>query len=170
MKPKRIEPRAYFENWAFEVREPLWPALGVTKREYVDRPRTKELRAKALAAGVPKSRILDVKATYFAFVLTPGDSFDFHAGDIFFAPNAHDAIQVMGSVGAQKIEVHFIEMRPGILRLAFHLTPSDLSRWLKSGIEPTSARIPPAKSISETLRYQISDLSDDRSPQLLLSL
>ena len=151
------DPNVYFGSWKYVVHKALWPALGVTLREYVDKEKAKALRAEAKRHGHRY-----VAPMYLAYAVSKPPVLDFHEGDIFFsARNSLLALQVVAR--RKLVEVHQIMVREeageevtGDLRLAYQLIDDEFAEWLKTGAVPAHAQIDAAKSYSEVLRFSIA--------------
>ena len=151
------DPNVYFGSWEYVIHKALWPALGVTLREYVDKVNGKVLRAEAKRHG---HRYVAPK--YLAYALSKPPILDFQEGDLFFsARNPLLALQVVAR--RKLLEVHQIVIHEGAgekvkssLRLAFQLIDDEFSEWLQTGVVPAHAQIDAAKSYSEVLRFSIA--------------
>lgn len=151
------DPNVYFSSWKYLVHKALWPALGVTLREYVDKEKAKSLRAEAKSYG---HRYVPPK--YLAYAVSKPPLLDFQEGDLFFsARNPLLALQVVAK--RKLLEVHQLtickeagdEVRNSP-RQAFQLIDDELAEWLQTGVVPTHAQIDAAKSYSEVLRFSIA--------------
>ena len=151
------DPNVYFGSWQYVVHKALWPALGVTLREYVDKVKAKILRAEANRYGHRY-----VAPMYLAYAKSKPPLLDFQEGDLFFsAQNSLLALQVVAR--RKLLEVHQIRIREetgeevkGSLRLAFQLIDDEFAEWLQTGVVPAHAQIDAAKSYSEVLRFSIA--------------
>jgi hypothetical protein len=151
----------YFANWCYEIREPLFPALGVTIRTFIDKEKSAVARDAAIRDGMPKTEATRrIKITFNAHAVSVPVNFDFHEGDIFYRRDAEaEYLQVLGLKTSEfdpLIEVH--QAGPNGSRLAFHVSPQTLADTLRTG-QPLSdsTRIHRAQSLSESLRFNISD-------------
>jgi hypothetical protein len=151
------DPNVYFGSWNYAVHKALWPALGVTLREYVDKEKAKSLRAEAKRHG---HRYVAPK--YLAYAVSKPPLLDFQEGDLFFsARNPLLALQVVAR--RKLLEVHQVTIRneageevSSSLRRAFQLIDDELAEWLQTGVVPAHAQIDAAKSYSEVLRFSIA--------------
>ena len=151
------DPNIYFGSWKYIVNRSLWPALGVSLREYVDKERAKVLRAEAKRHGHRY-----VAPTYLAYAKSEPPVFDFQEGDLFFsAQSSSTALQVVAR--RKLLEVHQVLVREGpsdevkcCSRLAYQLIDNELAEWLQTGVVPAYAQIDAAKSYSEVLRFSIA--------------
>lgn len=150
----KIDAPSHFGDWHFEVRPALWPALGVSLREYVDKEKTKI--AKAEAKKRKESDLSGISILYLSHAVAEHPVLDFHDGDVFPSKKSEGvALQVVAQ--GENIEVHQIIVRSTPRRLAYHVTDAELAVWLRTGIEPTNARIGKGQSYSEVLRYGIEE-------------
>jgi hypothetical protein len=126
------DPNIHFESWEYLVHKALWPALGVSLREYVDKEKAQVLRAEAKRHGHRY-----VAPMYLAYAVSKPPVFDFQEGDLFFsARNSFEALQVV--TRRKLLEVHKIIVREelgeevkGFLRLAYQLIDDELAEWLQ---------------------------------------
>jgi hypothetical protein len=166
-QPARIieDPVIYFIKWSFVIRKPLWPALGVSLREYVDKERSAVLRTKAKNSGFEGS-VKQFTVKYLAYAVSSPPAYDFEEGDVFYsANNKLTALQVVAR--RKLLEVHLVEVPQQVMdtqsvpyRSAYQLIDAELADWLHTGVVPIHARIDAAQSYSDILRFNIS------SPQL----
>lgn len=158
MKTHKIDPTQYFANWAYVVHQALWPALGVSLREYVDRAKTGEMRDRARAAGLPAERISALAVHYLAHAISEPPTYAFQTGDLFhLARDECHCLQVIGKTKECLLETHVTQCGAPTPRHAYHITADDFAKWLKTGIKPPHGRIHRSQSISEILRYSIED-------------
>lgn len=151
------DPNAYFGSWEYVVHKALWPALGVTLREYVDKEKARILRAEAKRLGHQY-----VAPMYLAYAISKPPLLDFQEGDIFYsARNPLLALQVV--TRRKLLEVHQItvckeagEEVKEVPRLAYQLIDDELAEWIQTGVVPVHAQIDAAKSYSEVLRFSIA--------------
>lgn len=151
------DPNVYFRSWKYVVHKALWPAFGVTLREFVDKEKARVLRAEAKRHGHRY-----VAPMYLAYAVSRPPALDFQEGDLFFsARNPLLALQVVAR--RKLLEVHQIMVREeageGVkasLRLAYQLIDDEFAEWLKTGVVPAHAQIDAAKSYSEVLRFSIA--------------
>jgi len=152
------DPNIYFGSWEYVVHKALWPALGVTLREYVDKVKAKALRAEATRHG---HRYVAPK--YLAYAISKPPVLDFQEGDLFFS--ARNPLLALQIVARRKLlEVHQIrvreeagdEVKEGSLRLAYQLIDDEFAEWLQTGVVPAHAQIDAANSYSEVLRFSIA--------------
>lgn len=150
---KISDPAKLFSTWRYIIRKELWPALGVTLREYIDREPTKRAREAAVERGLDKKTVARISITFMSYAASGPDAADFHEGDIFYPVNAEDpALQVV-RVG-HYVEVHSIgkESPP---RTPYRITPDELVAWLEFGEVPTHGRIQPIESGANVLFQSI---------------
>jgi hypothetical protein len=153
-KFQKVDAVAYFGDWEFEIRRALWPALGVSLREYIDKERTKAARDEAKQRG--ETNLTKIAHRYLAHAVSENPALDFHEGDIFPSRNSDGiSLQVIG-VG-EYVEVHQIIIQSPARRLAFHVTDTELAAWLRTGKPPLNSRISIGQSYSETLRFSIEE-------------
>lgn len=153
-KLKKIDPLAYFGDWKFEVHRALWPALGVSLREYIDKEPTKAARKAAEQRGEDNVKKIAIRVQ--AHAVSENPVLDFHEGDVFPSKKIEGVtLQVIGQ--GDRIEVHQIIVHSAPRRLAYHVTDTELAAWLRTGKEPTNARIGKGQSYSEVLRYGIEE-------------
>lgn len=149
-KFQKVDPLAYFGDWEFEVHRALWPALGVTLREYIDKESTKVAREAAKQRG--EDNVTRIAIRVLAHAVSENPVLDFHEGDVFPSKRIEGvALQVICQ--GERIEVHQIIIHSTPRRLAYHVTDTELAAWLRTGKEPTNARIGKGQSYSEVLRY-----------------
>lgn len=154
LRATKIEPTSYFSEWAYDIDRSLWPALGVTLREYVVKKKT---------ASDQDSTFLETDdvvanktpAKYLAYAVGNPPQFDFHEGDLFF-PKSSDDLVVQVVAKRKLLEVHQIPRDKNGLRIAYQLVDDELAEWLKTGDVPRYSRIDAALSFSEVLRFSIS--------------
>lgn len=153
-KFKKINPPAYFGDWEFEVHRALWPALGVSLREYIDKEPTRVAREAAKQRG--EDNVTRIAIRVLAHAVSENPVLDFHEGDVFPSKKSNGVtLQVIGQ--GDRIEVHQIIIHSTPRRLAYHVTDAELSAWLRTGKEPANARIGKGQSYSEVLRYGIEE-------------
>lgn len=145
---------AYFSEWEFEIHRALWPALGVTLREYIDKERTKAAREAAKQHG--EDNLTKIAHRYLAHAVSENPVLDFHEGDIFQSKKT-DGVSLQVIALGEYVEVHQIITHSQPRRLAYHATDTELAAWLRTGKEPSSARIGKGQSYSEVLRYSIEE-------------
>ena len=151
------DPVIYFQSWKYLVHKALWPALGVSLREYVDKEKAKVLKAEAKRLGQKY-----VAPLYLAYARTDPPVFDFQEGDLFFSSqNSSRALQVIAR--RKLLEVHqiFLHEEPkdegsSSSRLAYQLIDGEFAEWLRTGLVPAYAQIDAAKSYSDVLRFSIA--------------
>ncbi|MDP2794342.1 MAG: hypothetical protein Q8O25_09740 [Sulfurisoma sp.] len=147
-------PTQYFASWVYQVDKVLWPALGVSLREYVDKEKSAVLRKSLEARGVDSGGKRLPTAMFMAYAVGNPPVFDFHEGDIFFSKQpGHLPIQVVAK--RKFIEVHQVDNQPNGHRNAYQLIDSELAEWLRKGSVPRHARIDAAQSYSDVLRFCI---------------
>jgi hypothetical protein len=158
-----VVPEEYFANWCYEIRESLFPALGVTIRTFIDKEKSAVARDAAIRDGMPKAEATRrIRITFNAHAVSIPANFDFHEGDIFYRRDAEAESKYLQVLGVKTsefdplIEVH--QTGPNGSRLAFHVSPQALADTLRTG-QPfsDSTRIHRAQSLSESLRFSISD-------------
>ena len=160
-------PDAYFSSWGYDVHKSLWPALGVTLREYVDKEKSAALRADAKRLVGSETVKRQVTAKYLAYAVSSPPVFDFQEGDLFFsAQNKLIALQVVAR--RKLLEVHLIELTREFgdadqvpCRFAYQLIDTEFAEWLRTGVAPIHARIDAAQSYSEVLRFSITSLQSN---------
>lgn len=150
-RPTHVVPVEYFQHWRYNIHSALWPALGVTLREYIDKEKTKALRVAKKASGTPEKELLRFKIMYKAHVVSTPPAYDFHEGDIFYSSQQQTPVQVIST--RDVIEVHSIN--PEGRRSAFHVSDHELAAWLETGEPPLDKRITFTQSTSEALRFFI---------------
>jgi hypothetical protein len=136
------DPNVYFGSWEYVVHKALWPALGVTLREYVDK-----VKAKALRAETKRHGHRYVAPKYLAYALSKPPVLDFQEGDIFFS--ARNPLLALQIVARRKLlEVHQIVIHEDAgqevkssFRLAFQLIDDEVAEWLQTGVVPAHAQI-----------------------------
>lgn len=148
MSSDKIDPHTYFSGWHFDIRPELWPALGVTRRAFVDKAKTKVLREAARKAGHEDPSRL--KITYFAYAVDDPPALAFEEGDVFYAKRSNSSIQV----GKIK-ELTEVWVRSGAPTHACRLAADELATWLQTGKEPPGKRIHRFESWSEIATYHI---------------
>ncbi|MFT3758460.1 hypothetical protein [Thauera sp.] len=138
------DPREFFSAWHYVIRPELWPALGVTLREYIDPAPTKRAREAALAKGLDKKAVARISVTIMCYASAGRDAIEFHEGDIFYGQGSSDpALQVL-RVG-RYLEVHAIDkLTPS--RSPYRITADEFADWLETGAVPTHGRIAPMES------------------------
>lgn len=149
----RIDPTEYFAHWAYRIEKALWPALGVSLREYVDKEKSAALRKAAKnGSGITSSTGATVK--FLAYAVGDPPVLDFHEGDLFFSScQKLPAIQVVAK--RKLIEVHEVDISSGTGRRAYQLIDTELATWLCCGCAMDHARIDAAQSYSDVLRFSI---------------
>lgn len=163
----RVTPNDYFKSWRFEIPKPLWSALGVTQREFVDTEKTKRARQQAAASGLDADSVKRVSIKYLAYAVFKIPDFDFHVGDVFRHESGTCWVQVVALCSAGLIEAHYVRPlsdQEDLLtktRAAYVLPPVELAAWLELGETPESRRIGMGQSKSDRLRYQIIEPSPD---------
>jgi hypothetical protein len=154
------DPNLYFGSWEYLIHKALWPALGVSLREYVDKEKAKVLRTEAKRHGHRY-----VAPMYLAYAVSKPPVFDFQEGDLFLsARNPFQSLQVVAR--RKLLEVHKIVVREearnevkDFLRLAYQLIDDEFAEWLQTGVAPAHAQIDAAKSYSDVLRFSIASPS-----------
>lgn len=147
----KINPDEYLGSWKYHIRPAHWPAVGISLREYIDKPKTKAARHRAMAAGTSKKDSLKIKIKYQAYVVTDPPDYDFHEGDIFYVDHYNDEDGLQISAIRDAIEVHRFDAN-GYL-YACQLSSHGLAQWLETGREPDTARINPSQCWKESARY-----------------
>lgn len=150
----KVDASIHFGDWYFEVRPALWPALGVSLREYVDKEKTKMAKEEAQNRG--EKNISGISIRYLSHAVAEQPAFDFHEGDVFPSKKM-DGVTLQVVAQSENIEVHQIIIHSTPRRLAYHVTDAELAAWLRTGKEPTNARIGKGQSYSEILRYSIEE-------------
>jgi hypothetical protein len=150
----RVDPINYFASWAYGVSKALWPALGVSLREYVDQDKSTALRSSLAKEGHGSrgSNLPTVK--YLAYAVGDPPTFDFHEGDLFF-PKGQGLLAVQVVAIRKLIEVHQVDTCPNGLRSSYQIVDTELADWLREGVAPQHARIDASQSYSEVLRFSI---------------
>lgn len=154
------DPVRYFSSWAYQIHKSLWPALGVTLREYIDKkkPAQKDATTKHDQGGISVTNKTPTK--YLAYAISTPPAFDFQEGDLFFSSTSTQlALQVIAK--RKLIEVHQIKLGNNRLsdatcRAAFQLIDTELADWLRTGIVPAHACIDASQSYSDVLRFSIA--------------
>lgn len=141
MKPKATkihDPEAYFRDWDYHVAPCHYEALGVTLRTYIDKDKTKEARAKALANGISSQQASKINVEYLCRATQAPPCFDFHIGDIFYQQKSDISyfIQVAACAEPAAIEVHYGIVSQEGFRKGYVISSADLAAWLKTGITP----------------------------------
>lgn len=137
---KKIDPVIYFNGWAYEIKEPHWPAFGIQLREYIQKEKTAALRAEMLEKGVSKTEIGRYKIMYLAYAIGEPRDYDFHEGDLFSRVSDGSFIQVTAVISKQ-IEAHIgVIGRGDIKRIGYSLASHELEDWLRTGSVPESAK------------------------------
>lgn len=129
------DPAAYFRDWDYLIAPCHYEALGVTLRPYIDRDKTTDVQAKALASGMPAKQASQIKIHYLCHATNSPPCFDFHVGDIFYQQKgeARHFIQVAASPEPTTLEVHFgIVGHDGACN-GYVISANDLAAWLKAG-------------------------------------
>lgn len=150
----KIDAPIHFGDWHFEVRSALWPALGVSLREYVDKEKTKVAKEAAKKHG--ESDLSGISIRYLSHAVAEHPVFDFHEGDVFPSKKS-DGVTLQVVAQGENIEVHQILIHSTPRRLAYHVIDAELAAWLRTGKEPINARIGKGQSYSEVLRYGIEE-------------
>lgn len=160
-RSKVVDPKEYFADWCYEIREPLYPALGVTVRSFIDKEKSSAAREAAIANGMPKTEATKrIKIMYMAHAVSIPPNFDFHEGDVFYRRGDQASyVQVLGVKSSEQeplIEVHVPAL--GAKRLAFHVPSHVLAEVLRNGQNfPFASGINASQSLKESLRYCILD-------------
>lgn len=131
-----IDPIQYVAGWHFGIRREQLPAIGITRREYVDKATQAIARKQATAAGMAPADVRRIRRTYWAHVIGSPPRLDFHEGDLFEARGRSYA-QVVKVLDATLLEAHHIKAK---YRTAYQISASDFVIWLKSGARPATAR------------------------------
>jgi len=153
VRAKKIIPAENFTAWHFDIRPELWPAMGVTLREYVDAAATKVLRKRAKAAGVEESKLVDIAHRVMLYALDAPPNYAFDEGDVFYAKHGNACIQIGKSRDAV-IEVWVLDA--GKYRYACHVADAAaVAAWLESGQEPAGTRIHRYSSFTELARLSV---------------
>lgn len=150
MASQKIDPKHYFSTWHFEIHDALWPALGVGRREFVDREKSRLMREKAKAEGTPKEALARMKSVYYAYAIDEPPQYQLEEGDLFYAKQSPMSIQI-GKI-TDDIEVWVRGNGP---TYACWLRDDELAGWLKNGIEPKNKRIDRFQSRSEIAKFYV---------------
>lgn len=149
----RINPSEYFSHWAYRIEKALWPALGVSLREYVDKEKSAALRKLVgECSGSASSSGSTVK--FLAYAVGDPPVLDFHEGDLFFS-NSQELPPIQVVAKRKLIEVHEIDISSSTGRRAYQLIDTELATWLCCGCALDHARIDAAQSYSDVLRFSI---------------
>ncbi len=157
-----IDPEDYFADWHFAIRPELWPALGVTRREYIDREKTKLLRATARSNGESDTMVARLKVTYMAYSVDTNPVYTFEEGDTFYSMCTAAGLQI--SKHKELIEVWALQCRTTDCiyygydckyTYASQMTATEIAGWLKTGNEPINRRIDRNQSWSEIAKYSL---------------
>lgn len=151
MRSKIVDIKNHFQDWHFEIRPELLAALGVTRREYIDREKTKTMREAAKVEGIPKERLASIAIKYSAHAVDNPPQYDFHEGDIFYSKNGSEGLQVAEI--RDEIEVWVLSDNRYIG--AHRVNEHEFADWLKSGREPTHSRISRNESWKELAKFYI---------------
>lgn len=150
---KRMEdPAGHFAAWEYDIRKELWPALGVTLRQYIDKPATKEARSRAQERGLLPRDIKRIKVRLHAYAFGGDHSFAFAEGDTFFHRTQPLAVQVVRTV--ENLEIHLIFLDANH-RIAYRVSDDELAEWLQTGTIPEHARLTPLESAAPVLFRQL---------------
>lgn len=164
VRATKIDPASFFSDWAYEIDRPLWPALGVTLREYVAKANSTSSHDSVLQ-NLGEINVGRSPSKYLAYAIGNPPQFDFQEGDLFFPKDPSVcALQVVAN--RKLIEVHQIPRSSSDLRKAYQLIDDELVAWLKTGLIPTYSRIDPALSFSEVLRFGIASIDIDAGQSL----
>jgi hypothetical protein len=150
MASQKIDPKHYFSTWHFDIHDALWPALGVERREYVDREKSRLMREKAKAEGTPKEVLARMKSVYYAYAIDEPPQYQMEEGDLFYAKQSPISIQI-GKI-SDDIEVW---VRGNGATYACWLQDNELAGWLRNGIEPKNKRIDRFQSRSEIAKFYV---------------
>lgn len=148
---RKIDPEHYFSGWQFEIRSALWPALGVTQREYVDRPKTKAARQRAMAAGKTRKEAARIKITYTAYVVADSPQYTFEDGDIFYRRGAHGENGIQ--IGPVRDQVEVLTFEPPQYTALYQMSARAVAEMLRTGINTASAPLPRTESYRYLTRY-----------------
>lgn len=154
LKFQKINALDYFSEWEFEVHRALWPALGVSLREYIDKERTQAAREAAKQLG--EDNLTKIAIRYLAHAVSEIPVLEFHEGDVF-PSKKRGGVSLQVIAQGEYIEVHQIIIHSPPRRLAYHVTDTELATWLQTGNEPSNARIGRGQSYSEVLRFGIEE-------------
>lgn len=168
MGSKIVDAKKHFQDWYFEIRPELFAALGVTRREYIDREKTKAKREAAKAEGFPKERLASIAVKYSAHAVENPPQYDFHEGDIFYSKDGRDGLQV----GEIKDEIEVWALAENRYVGAHRVNEHEFAEWLRTGREPADSRISRNESWKELARFYIlpPDPVGDEEPQKDLPL
>jgi hypothetical protein len=125
-----VNPAQYFKDWHYDIHKSLWSALGVTRREYVDKEKTKAARAAAKMTG-HQGPITRIAIRYLAYAVAERPALDFHEGDVFHPRSGDHWLQVISLDDALRIDFVITETN---LRTRFNVLPSQFADWLKDGM------------------------------------
>lgn len=151
MRSRIIDTKNHFQDWYFDIRPELLAALGVTRREYIDREKTKAMREAAKAEGVLKERLASISVKYSAYAVDNPPQYDFHEGDIFYSKNGREGLQV----AEIKDEIEVWALSDNRYIGAHRVNEHEFADWLKSGHEPTDSRISRNESWKELAKFYI---------------
>ena len=97
----KIDAPIHFGDWHFEIRPALWPALGVSLREYVDKEKTKIAKEAAKKRG--ESDLSGISFRYLSHAVAEQPVFDFHEGDVFLSKKSDGVtLQVISQARTSK--------------------------------------------------------------------
>ena len=151
MRSKIVDTKKHFQDWYFDIRPELLAALGVTRREYIDREKTKAIREAAKTEGVPKERLASIAVKYSAHAVDNPPQYDFHEGDIFYSKSGREYLQV----AEIKDEIEVWTLSGNRYIGAHRVNEHEFADWLKSGREPTDSRISRNESWKELAKFYI---------------
>ena len=155
-----VQAHTHFSDWAFIIAPWFFPALGVTQRTYVDKPKTKAARAQAAAAGGDKTSIAKIRIDRTAYAASSPPQYDFHEGDLFKTGDPAVMLQV-AKVYKHKvtqdelIEAHLFQLAR---ETAWEVPTTLFADWLRTGhIPPTAIRVLRNSCKSETGNNNVYD-------------
>ena len=155
-KPLITDPKKYFSSWEYNIIPTFWAVLGITRREYINKEKTKKARQKAANEGKNKEYIKKIKVKYFAYARSKQIVYDFHEGDIFYRKQPNDESSgVQISLIRDQIEVY--EFTHNRYKSVLRISETQLAEWLKTGIKPAKCQIPVTESWHELSRYIFMD-------------
>lgn len=151
MASTKIDPQHYFADWHYDIRPELWIALGVTRREYINKEATAKLRNAAIENGLGKEKIAKIKSMYSAYAVDEYPQYAFEEGDIFHARHTGQSLQI----GKTREMTEVWSLQGQRCTHACHVTLKELATWLRTGIEPDNRRIDKFQSYSEIAKYYV---------------
>jgi hypothetical protein len=151
MKSTKVDPQQHFADWHYDIRPELWIALGVARREYIDKEATSKLRKAAIDNGLSKDKTAHIKSMYSAYSVDESPQYAFQEGDIFHAKRTGQSLQIGKT--REMTEVWVLQRQR--YTHACQITIKELAAWLQTGLEPANRRIDKSQSYSEIAKYYV---------------